>query len=639
MPNVEEMRRDPRAADEGLQKARALPREHLAELCREQKRESEQASADLRRAWQAWWELWQNQVTYPDKEEWQSQIWIGTPFAAVEQAASLIKRSLLESPEFFGVGGTDDQDKLLAAHVVRPLCKVLLDQSKFVPKYADATKLGFIMGVAGYLKFRWNVAQTPALAGLGAVDPDTGAILPSFVNHPRSMLAIDYVLPWRIFRDPDSLPRENFSGTYLWHSEWKDRTALRAMAGRGWDTAAVERLLAGNDKASGQSGSATGSQQEEAQRKQQQWVRHKFRKSYLVDEGWLDVLDLNGDVVLPNALLVHAHDEILYGPADNPIWATDLQTGRRKWPFIAATPIVHPGRFEGRGILEQDEPLSLMLANTLNLFADGMNWEVNPDTEVYQQGLVDWDDTRRYPGRLWLKTIKEQVLMQSRSGKLDIGGILAFLNYLDQKRQNANFVNEFVIGLPGSRTDITKGEVQLKTGQSLGIFDGMGKDLELGGRDAVALCWDFALQYLGGNDYTDPGVVGILGPQKAYLLAQMPLEERVRALQGNFDFTFTGVTQALQKADLLQKVMQFATLAGTPPYAGRTNPGQVLRTVSELLGINDRIDIFDPPPPVPGPALPGGLPGAPGGQMPQPAAMMRAVGAEAPAAAAAPTGA
>ena len=623
MPDAAEMRMDPRALAEGRQKADALPDGHLVELVEALKKESEGATRDLRSRWSGYWDMWQNEVAFPDKEEWQSQVWIPKPFAAVEQGAAIIQRSLLDSPDFFGVSGTDDEDKIIAAHVWKPLLKLLLDRAGFVPKFADGCKVGFMLGIAGYWKYRWAVSQTPVLQG-ASVDPQTGAILPSFRYQPRSMLTIDYVLPWHIFRDPDTKARENFSGTYLIHSEWVGRPELKAMVGRGWDQAAVGKVLEMNNQQA-QNSRMPSSQQEEASRKQQSWERHKFRRAYLGDEAWLDVLDQNGDVVFPNALMVHSHGQILMRPRDNPLWATDPNTGRRKWPFVAGAPIVHPARFEGRGILEQDEDLSLMFSNALNLFADGMNWKVNPGTEVYQPGLVNWDDTGDFPGKPWLKNVKEPVLTPARRGEINVAEVMAFLNYLDQLRQNVNFITDFVVGLPGTRADITKGEVQIKTGQSLGMFDGIGRALEQIGRTGVELAYDFALQYLGGNDYTDPSLASIIGPHRAYLIAKMPLADRLRALQGNYDFTFTGVSQALQKADMLAKVMQFATLAQSPGYAGTTKPSQVLRIVSELLGVNDRIDIFDPAPPAP-PMLPPGIVAPNGGGNPNATSLMRAVG-------------
>ena len=628
MPDVYEMRVDPRALAEGRQTAQQLDPRHLAELVQATKREAEGATRNLRLKWQDWWDLWQNEVAFKDKEEWQSQIWVPKPFAAVEQAAAVIQRSLLDSPEFYGVSGNGERERLLAAHVWKPLLDRILDQADFVPKFADASKVGFITGVAGYLKYRWQSSQTPVLRGAD-VDPDTGRIIPAFTYKKRSMLAIDYVEPWKIFRDPNTRARQNFSGSYICHSEWLERPVAKAMVGRGWDLEACKRVWALNNSQTTGDNRMPESQQKDAERKQQSWERHKFRRAYLFDEWWGDVLDENGDVVFPNALMVHAHNEMVMMPIDNPIWATDLNTGRRKTPFLAGAPIVHPTRFEGRGILEQDEALSMLSANTVNLFADGMNWKVNPETEIYQPGLVDLNDLSSYPGKPWLKNVREQVLMAAQRGEIKVAEVLAFLHYIDELRQNVNFVTDFVVGLPGSRADITLGETRIKTNQSLGMFDGIARSLEHTGRDAVELAYDYALQFLGGNDYTDPSIASILGPEIAYFLGQqMPLEERVNAMQGNFKFTFTGVSQALQEAELLRKIMEFAALAGSAPYAGTTKPSQILRLVAEKIGVQDRIDIWEPAPMAMGPGMPGMPmgPGAPGqGVIQNPGATMRAI--------------
>ena len=376
--------------------------------------------------------------------------------------------------------------------------------------------------------------------------------------------------------------------------------------------AALTRLLArppGGGTARGGDASMTTSQEREADRRQQRHVRHKFRTDYLVDEGWLDVLDEQGDVVLPNALMIHSDGEILYGPTDAPLWATDPNTGRRKWPFIAGAPLFHPARFEGRGILEADEDLSLLIANILNLSVDGMSWDLNPDVEVYMPGLENWDDLASYPGKMHRKTIKEAVITAVERRGFPLDKALAFMERIDGMREDVNFVTKAAVGLP-SPNATTATEARLKAGQSLGIFDVMGRNLEVAGRQFVELAWDMELQYRGGNDYMDPSMARILGPQNAALLAEWSLEQRIEALQRPYDFTFTGVTQAMQKADQLAKIMQAATLAASPPYVGRTDPGQLLKVIFELMGVNDRIDIFDPPPPMGLPPQMGGALGA-----------------------------
>lgn len=611
MPSLAEIQNDPRAKAEALARIQALPKEHLAKLVQVEKSEADRATTELRKKWRIWWRMWQNEVEFPGKEEWQTKLWVPKIFTAIEQATALIQRSILESDEPFGADGRNDRERELSRLLWNPMLKLFLGKADVAYKFADAAKIGFITGVAGYLKIRPQMVGVPRLMR-ATMGPD-GKVLPEFGTKNRLTIAIDIVAPWNIWRDPDSRPRQNFSGTYIIHSEWKGRDALMSMANT-WDPAALELVLNQPHSKRGEA-TMTDTEREEAAMKQYFFERHPFRKSYLIDEWWGDVLDENGDTVLPNAMMIHSAGHILHGPVDNPIWATDLNTGRRKTPFIAGAPITHPTRFEGRGIAEQDASLSQLYSNVFMLWADGLNWLINPPTEVFQDSLVDWEDLEHYPGKLWVKHTSDKALESASMGQMDTGAIMSSLEYIDRIRQNSNFVTDFAVGLPGSRSEITKGETQIKTSQSLAIFESMGRNLENMGSDLVGLTYDYLLQYF--NDYTDPSVARIIGPEAAMILSSIPIEERVDALQGDFHFKFRGVTQALMKDQQLAKVMQFATLAATPQYAPLVNPVNILQTIGELLGVTDRIQIATAPPPMPmAPGMPPGAPVPPGAPAP-----------------------
>ena len=621
VPHLDEQRVDAQARAEGREALTRLPVGHLVEMVAAHKRESEAHSSELRKLQAYWWELWQNRVSYGDKEDWQTQIWIPKPFTAVEQAGALIQRSLLEGDQPFGIDGRggDRRSQMRAVHIWTPLTKMAWDGCGFLPKFADGCKVGFITGVAGYYKFRWQRTRIPILAG-AQLDPVTGEIMPSFRYRQRSFLAVDYVLPWHIWRDPRSKPRENFSGSYLIHGEWKDRAMVRAMASAGWDTEAVGDLLAlkgGGDEAGGAGASGTTSRQADAARKGQTYEPSRYRNDFFVDEWWGDVVDTNGDPVFPDALMTVSTGKVLLQPRENPLWATDIASGRRKWPFLASAPISHPARFEGRGLIEQNADLSRLFSGTFCLLSDGMNWAINQGTEIYQDALVDPNDLDHYPGKTWIKRVKEQVLMSAQTGKPDVAAAMAFLQYVGQQTQSADFVTDFAVGLPGSRSDITKGEVQIKTAQSLAIFEGISKNLEQGGREAVELTVNFLSQYL--SDFTDPAVAQLVGPENARLLMSLPLHERINELQGDFVYSFTGVSAALQKDDMLRRVVQFAQLAASQPYLqllAQQAPqvfAQVLTTLRDLLGLGDKITLPTEQQMMPG--APGGVP-TPGAGVP-----------------------
>lgn len=585
---------DPAARAESFDHLQGLREQHLVELVGAQKKEAEEDTREWRRASQDWWDLWENRIDFTGKDDWQAQVWIAKPFAAVEQATALIQRALVDNPEFWGITGEDDRDKTLVEHLWQPLMERILAESHFAEKYVDGVRCGFVTGLAGYLKARLQVSMVPTLTGV-ALNP-TGAPTPQFSHTPRSFLALDWVDPRNIYRDPESIPRENFSGSYLWHTEWKPRTFLQGMKQAGWTPAAVDEVLRSSSRGSSQAtrGSQTTTDSDRARQELKAGQANKFRTTFLVNEGWLDILDENGDLVFPDALMIETGGKIVY-LNENPLWATDLGTGRRKWPFVATAPIPHPTKFIGRGIVEQDASLSWLFSNTFNLMADGMNWMVNPEAEVFKDALDDMEDLARYPGKLWVKRSKERAFQPAETGRMDLSALIAFLNYLDQLRQNTNFVTDFAVGLPGTRSNITKGEVEIKTAQSLAVFQGIGFNLEGSGRETIELLHNLAVQFLM-SDTANPSIGRILGTSNAYLLSQAPIHQRVEMVQGNFDFRFTGVSQALQKTDLIQRLDRFAQLISTMPYLQllMQQPQvymDVIKANKDLLGLGDRIDI------------------------------------------------
>jgi len=595
VPHIDEQRQSAAAFDEGRTKARALPAAHLVKLIRTQKEEADHATEGQRALWSYWWDLWLNRVDYADKEDWQTQIWVPKVFSAIEHATSLIQRSLLDSGRPFGVEGKGDQySKNLATHGWQPRVELAFEGTGFAGKFTDLCKFGFVTGVAGYLKFRWQTVNAPTIAGV-TMDPELGVPRPVYKARPRSFLAIEVVEPWKIFRDPHSRPRENFSGSYLIHSEWKQRPELVAMVRRGWNDTAVQALLA--TKGSGTGATTHTSQEQEARRKDEPSRPHAFRQPYLTDEWWGDVLDENGDAIMPDGLMIASGEQLLAGPAENPLWAIDFNTGRRKWPFIAAAPLYHPTRFEGRGIAEQDADLARLFSNLFCLFADGLNWRVNPETEIWQDALADWEDLAHYPGKLWIKKQQAQALMPANTGNMPTGEIMQALEYIDRQRQNSNFVNDFVLGSPGSRSQITLGEVEIKTNESHGIFETIAKNLELGGVASVELAQNFLAQFLW--DFSDPAVLNVVGERNAAFLMQLPLEERIAQLQGQFTYKFTGVSQALYKGESTRRLVQFAQLAASAPYADilqRLRPVvylKILTALRDMLSLEDRIELPD----------------------------------------------
>jgi hypothetical protein len=587
VPSSEELRFDTQARAEGRAKALALPEAHLIRLLNANRDESERSTTKLRAGWTESWRYYQSEVDYGDKEEWQSAVWIPTPWSAVEQASNVLKLGLMNNSDFAKIDGVDQKDKLLAEKIWNPVLLFAFTKSGFIPKFVDAMKVGLATGMSMYLKFRYPSMPSPILDSvqLMASPGQMPTLVPQYKMRRQSALDIGTVPPWNIYRDPRSRPGEQWSGSYLIHEDYVDRAVLSgSTVYKNLDTALASGASGGTDDRSGAAA--------DAQRKGQTWEPHEFRKPILASEWYGDILDENGDLVYPDALMIAADRKVLiYGPTENPLWAVDPRTFRRKWPFIGFSPIRHPLRFEGWGILQAVTPLAVLFSNLFNLFTDGLNWKVNQPTELNTNLLEEDDDHEHYPGKLWRKIGEGQLLSPAAIGQMSTGEVLAAMQFMQTLWEQNAFVNNFVMGSQGTRSQITKGEVQIRTGQSMGMFDGMGRDIEEGGKACLELAYDFMSQYM--TDWSDPTIAAVVGPQYSQLLNMMEPAARMQELGGQYNYTFSGITQSLQKADLLGRLMQAASLAAEGIYAGYTNPAEVLSTIFDAMGVRDKIPVSE----------------------------------------------
>ena len=68
----------------------------------------------------------------------------------------------------------------------------------------------------------------------------------------------------------------------------------------------------------------------DARRARQSYQAAPYRAPYWASEWYGDVLDDNGDLVCPDMMALFVDGKCLFGPVDNPLWAVDATTGRRK---------------------------------------------------------------------------------------------------------------------------------------------------------------------------------------------------------------------------------------------------------------------------------------------------------------------
>ena len=125
----------------------------------------------------------------------------------------------------------------------------------------------------------------------------------------------------------------------------------------------------------------------------------------------------------------------------------------------------------------------------------------------------------------------------------------------------------------------------------------MAADIERQALDPiVSMAKDLILQFIDTSN--DPRVASVLGVN-ADMLASMSREEIMELVQGDYKVKATGITDQLQKAEMLQNLVQFMNLIGQNPQAWLpyVNQDALLRRILEAFRpqIHDIEDVISDP--------------------------------------------
>ena len=171
--------------------------------------------------------------------------------------------------------------------------------------------------------------------------------------------------------------------------------------------------------------------------------------------------------------------------------------------------------------------------------------------------------------------------------------MLAILQYYDQKKENGSFINQFVAGLPGQRSNITKGEVEIKTEQSMGIFDSIGEDIEEAAIHVIKAVLETIIP--NWSEYSYPPISRVFPNNPAFAaFAQMGPEERREMLEANCDITVSGVTAQIKNSDLIPRLQFMMQKAESGLWGKYFKPYELLKTSSTTLGFYEPKFIVTP---------------------------------------------
>ena len=222
----------------------------------------------------------------------------------------------------------------------------------------------------------------------------------------------------------------------------------------------------------------------------------------------------------------------------------------------------------------------------LSLTMDDFSWVVNRMREIVPELFLDPADLDLYPGKDIYRTTEhlDQSVVRDLLTTSSIDKILAVAQYMAQQIDNGDFVSEFISGLPGSRSQITKGEVEIKTEQNLGIFDSIGTEVETGAVNVGYAMYETMV--LNWNKESRPSPIRVLGNNPFTLfLENASFNEKKDFLKENCDIRIVGISAQLQREEKVKLLMALKQYAESPLFNPYFKPKEYLDETVGALGM------------------------------------------------------
>jgi hypothetical protein len=521
---------------------------HFVDYLEDCVRMSMNANDEVRQVQDECWRLWNEEepTNYASKEAWQSRVKLPMPFASVLFAMALTRKAF--DVQFLNIQNENNPD---IAEFRRKLMTIQLSRTyaNFPLQFTDACGMGYAVGT--------SMEMIPVY---------------------RKGQGLKYLLiePWKIYRDPDASSRGPQSGDFWIHSEYLNYWQLKEKEKKG-----IYQNI-GDFEAYTEEGKADDKRMTKeavAERRKQIHHRSRFRKLLLTSEFRGVVLDSRGELLLPNAIYTTTGDRVIQVPQVSPY-------ANLRWPGTSFSPIPHPLRFDGRGLLQGIKTLWEFMCSLLSLHADYLNWLVNPPIEIDVSALADKSDLDWYPGKQCLVygTLSGQQAYREIHTRSTTTDVLANLNFCKMQYEEGSMVPSAVRGLPGHRAEVTAREAAQNLDQSMTVFGLMGFNIEDGALAAI----------IAGNETLDAfmpyqDLEALMGEEVALAFAdpESPTGLRLPSLSTG-QFTVSGVSAMMQDWEQLRNIREVVLpLFDNPNFAPFLRAWPTVKAVETRLNLKD----------------------------------------------------
>jgi hypothetical protein len=336
----------------------------------------------------------------------------------------------------------------------------------------------------------------------------------------------------------------------------------------------------------------------------QSWLRFgempRTTNGPTADTGVIKLTEYYGPIVLDGEVkqrwghVLIANDTIVLINGKNQFW-------HRKAPYIGFSPVMLPFRTEGVGLVEMVRQIDKAMNRLANMSVDTLMFRLMPLFEITTDAFENPEDfdTGLTPGKLFRRNAQYPTLEGIKPIETqDISnGATQLSSELNVAHQEGSLISQLQQSIPRYRGAQSATETQLMQDNQQSFFGSMASDIETQFLDPlVMMAIDLIMQFI--DTANDPRVASILGVEAA-VLAGMTREEIMEMIQGDYKVRVTGVTGQLEKAEMLQNLVQFMNLIGQNPQAWLPyiNQNKLLQRILEAFrpAIHDVEEIIADP--------------------------------------------
>lgn len=530
---------------------------HLVEYAEECARHTEEVERERMKLDEQLWDAHESKMKELQlKDDWQAKITTNEPFQTVIQAKMLVRKAIVDRPDWINATTEqkENQGAMEKAAFWEDSLRWWMKRIKFTHTFPDMNEMAFAIG------------QSLAIKALWVTDEDG-----------TEGLKVAKIEPWKIRRDPDAMSREPQSGLYCIHQDWVDYYTLLQGEERGYYQNVRDCLHDRGEE---------GMWNRQKERKKRGLVDHsnRFRPQVFVREFWGGVLDHNGEMVYPKVRFTVANRTVIARPKP-------VKFPRIKWPIHQFAALPHIRNFHGYSLIDGMLKMWKFRNNLLSMSADKLSFILNGAHEVDESKLMNPADKELYPGC-------SKVVKQGQKGAytpIDMGA--DFLPVMEKMMsvtgnlyQNGVFVTELLKGETGERTNITKGEVMIKTQQAMGVFEGIGRDVEAGGEQAVEMFQDVLTTYWDPGD--SPSYLQVLGVKHQRVIdaiTMMTPEQRIAFMKQDTDVEIRGISIMFQKSELVDRLINMVKVTDSPRFAPYAKDDVLIRKLADAMESSEAI--------------------------------------------------